>query len=70
MEEYDPIIDRFIESGERLVEITVEDRKTSYVKNVLEKRIRERGIEGEVEASYVGEWLYLERTNLQEVKQG
>lgn len=68
LEEYDPIIDKFIESGERLVEITVEDRQANYVKTVLEKRIREKGIEGEVEASYVGECLYLERTNLQEVK--
>ena len=68
VEEYDPIIDRFIESGERLVEITIEDRKAGYVKAILEKRIRERGMEGEVEASYVKEWLYLERTNLQEAR--
>ncbi len=68
VEEYDPIIDKFIESGERLVEIIVEDRQTSYVKTILEKRIRERGIEGEVAASHVGEWLYLERTNLRAVK--
>jgi hypothetical protein len=61
MEDYDKIIENFIESGHNLVEITVEDRAPIYVKNVLEKRIKERGMEGKVEVSYVDEWLYLER---------
>jgi len=61
MEEYDTIIDNFIESGHNLVEITVEDRAPIYMKNVLEKRIKERRMEGKVEASYVDKWLYLER---------
>jgi len=62
MEEYDAIIDSFIESGHSLAEITVENRIPSYVRNVLEKRIRERRMEEEVEVSTVGKWLYLERT--------
>ena len=62
MEDYDQIIENFIESGHNLVEITVEDRAPIYVKNVLEKRIKERGMEEKVEVSYVDKWLYLERT--------
>lgn len=61
MEDYDQIIENFIESGHNLVEITVEDRTPSHMKKVLEKRIKERRMEGEVEVSYVDKWLYLER---------
>lgn len=60
-EEYDKIIDQFMESGHNLVEMTVENRKANYVKSVLRKRISERGLEEQVKASYVEEWIYLER---------
>jgi hypothetical protein len=62
IEDYDQIIENFIESGHNLVEITIEDRAPIYVKKVLEKRIKERRIEEKVEISYVDKWLYLERT--------
>jgi len=62
IEDYDQIIENFIESGHNLVEITIEDRTPIYVKKVLEKRIKERRIEEKVEVSYVDKWLYLERT--------
>jgi len=60
MEEYDIIIDNFIESGHNLVEITVEDRAPIYMKKILENRIKERRMEEKVEVSYVDKWLYLE----------
>jgi len=60
-EEYDKIIDQFMETGHDLVEMTVENRKANYVRNILRKRIRERGLEEQVKASYVEEWIYLER---------
>ena len=61
IEEYDKIIDQFMETGHNLVEMTVENRKANYVRNILRKRIRERGLEEQVKASYVEEWIYLER---------
>jgi len=60
-EEYDKIIDQFMETGHDLVEMTVENRKANYVRNILRKRIRERGLDEQVKASYVEEWVYLER---------
>jgi hypothetical protein len=61
IEEYDKIIDQFMETGHDLVEMTVEDRKANYVRNILRKRIRERGLREQIKASYVDEWVYLER---------
>jgi len=60
-EEYDKIIDQFMETGHDLVEMTVENRKANYVRNVLRKRISDRGLEKQVKASYVEEWVYLEK---------
>ena len=60
-EEYDKIIDQFMESGHSLVEITVEKRTAIYVRNILINRIIERGLEEQVKASRVNEWIYLEK---------
>jgi len=60
-EEYDKIIDQFMESGHSLVEITVENRTAIYVRNFLINRIIERGLEEQVKASRVNEWIYLEQ---------
>jgi len=60
-EEYDRMIDQFMESGHRLVELTVENRTAIYVRNFLRSRISERGLEEQVEASRVNEWVYLEK---------
>ncbi|MCW3989209.1 MAG: hypothetical protein NWE88_03935 [Candidatus Bathyarchaeota archaeon] len=60
-EEYDKLIDQFMESGHKLVEMTVENRKANYVRNILRKRINERGLEEQVKASYVDDWIYLEK---------
>ncbi len=60
-EEYDKMIDQFLESGHDLVEMTVENRGAYYVRNVLRKRISERGLEEQVKASHVNEWIYLEK---------
>ena len=61
-DQYDKILDEFMESGHRLVEITVENRKASYVKHMLNKRIGERGLE-QIKASRVDEWIYLEKVD-------
>jgi hypothetical protein len=50
-----------MESGHSLVEMTVENRKANYVRNILRQRISERGLEEQVKASYVDEWVYLEK---------
>ncbi len=60
-DQYDKIIDQFIETDHKLVEITVENRKAIYVNYILNKRIGERGLEEQVKASYVKEWSYLEK---------
>ena len=59
--EYDEMLDKFIESGHKLVEIAVENRGITYVKHMLKKKIEERGITDQVEASRVDEWIYLEK---------
>jgi len=60
-EEYDKIIDQFMETGHNLVEMTVENRKANYVRNILRKRISERELEEQIKASYVDDWVYLEK---------
>ena len=62
-EQYDKIIDQFIETDHKLVEITVENRKANYVKSILNKRIGERGLEEQIKASHVNTWLYLEKVD-------
>jgi len=59
--DYDEMLDNFIESGHKLVEIAVKNRGTIYVKNMLKKKIMERGITDQVETSRVDEWIYLEK---------
>jgi len=56
---YDPLIDRFLESGHDLVEIEVEDKKPSYVAGMLKKRIQVRGLE--LKATAVSDVVYLEK---------
>ena len=56
---YDPMIDQFIESGHNLVEITVEDKKASYVVTQLSKRIETRKLD--IVASWAGDVVYLEK---------
>ena len=56
---YDPIIDQFIESGEDLVEVRVEDRLAGYVVGQLQKRIDRRELE--IEVSGAQGFVYLEK---------
>ncbi len=58
---YDPIIDQFIASGEKLVEISVEDKEAPYVATQLKKRIGLRELQLEMEASAAGGFVYLEK---------
>ena len=60
-DQYDKIIDQFIECEHKLVEITVENRTAKYLSNMLNNRIGERGLEEQVKASYMDEWVYLEK---------
>jgi len=59
--QYDEMLDNFMESGHKLVEIEIENRGVSYVKNMLKKKIEERGLMDQVETSRVDEWIYLEK---------
>ena len=56
---YDPIIDRFLESGQELVEISVEGKKAGYVVTQLERRIKTRELD--ITASRGGGFAYLEK---------
>jgi len=56
---YDPIIDQFLESGEELVEISVEDKRASYVVTQLSRRIETRQLD--IVASHGGDFVYLEK---------
>ncbi|MBU0777891.1 hypothetical protein KKF82_06500 [Patescibacteria group bacterium] len=55
---YDPMIDAFIKSGHNLVEISVEDKKASYVITQLTKRIEKRNLD--IIASAAQNFVYLE----------
>ncbi|MCW3989208.1 MAG: hypothetical protein NWE88_03930 [Candidatus Bathyarchaeota archaeon] len=56
---YDPIIDQFLESGNDLVEVRVEDRLPGYVVGQLQKRIDIRELE--IEVSGAQGFVYLEK---------
>jgi len=56
---FDPLIDAFIESGHELVEITVENKKPSYMVTQLKQRIKRRELD--IEASHGGGFVYLEK---------
>ena len=56
---YDPMIDEFINSGQELVEITVEGKRPSYIVTQLKKRIDTRKLD--IEASRGGGFIYLEK---------
>ncbi|MBA7674129.1 hypothetical protein ES703_82336 [subsurface metagenome] len=56
---YDPIIDQFIEGGEDLVEISVENKKIPYVASQLKIRIASRELD--IEVSHAQGFVYLEK---------
>lgn len=56
---FDPMIDQFIEGGEELVEISVEDKKAGYIVSQLKKRIGVRKLE--IEVSKAQGFVYLEK---------
>ncbi|MGD2200521.1 MAG: hypothetical protein PVJ38_02675 [Candidatus Bathyarchaeota archaeon] len=57
---YDPVLDAFLESEHRLVEVSVEGKEANYLRTQLKKRIDAREIEG-IDASVVNNVCYLER---------
>jgi len=56
---YDPLIDKFIESGHELVEISIEGRSGSYISHQLKTRIAKRQLD--IVASSGGGFAYLEK---------
>jgi len=56
---YDPIIDQFLESGQDLVEISVEGKRPGYVVTQLDRRIKTRELD--IIASRGGNFVYLEK---------
>jgi len=56
---YDPIIDKFIETGHDLVEINIEGRTGSYISHQLKTRIAKRQLD--ILASAAGGYAYLEK---------
>jgi len=61
---YDPIIDQFLESGNDLVEVRVEDRLPGYVVGQLQKRIDIRELE--IEVSGAQGFVYLEKKSTEQ----
>ena len=60
---YDPIIDQFIEGGEELVEISVQDKTANYMVSQLKKRVDVRNLE--IEVSHAQGFVYLEKKPLE-----
>ena len=60
-EEYEKILDMFIDRGDKLVEIMVEKRSAVYMKYMIGKIIADRGLEDEIKVSVIDEYLYLEK---------
>ena len=56
---FDPILDKFIEGGHELVEISVPGRSQSSVAHSLKRRIEKRQLD--IIASTGGGFLYLEK---------
>ena len=56
---FDPMIDAFIKSGHKLVEIAVEDKAPGYMVTQLNQRIKRRELD--IEASHGGGFVYLEK---------
>lgn len=59
---FDPIIDEFMRSDNKLVELTVTDKSPSYMKSALVKRIERREI-ANVEVTLGYGVVYLEKTD-------
>ena len=60
---YDPMINQFIDGGEELVQIKVEDKKEGYVVSQLRKRMDVRKLE--IEVSHAQGFVYLEKKTLE-----
>jgi hypothetical protein len=58
---YDPILDAFIESGEDLVEVQVEDKDANYLRTQLKKRIDARDLGEQLDVSVANNKTYLEK---------
>jgi hypothetical protein len=57
---YDPILDAFLESEDKLVTVEVPGKDANYLRTQLKKRIDARGL-GPVEVSVVNNKAYLEK---------
>lgn len=58
---YDSILDSFVISNEQIVEVRVEGENIIYLKEHIEKRIKERYLEDIIDAKVVGNVLILEK---------
>lgn len=58
---YDPILDQFVDSKEKLAEITVEKKDANYLRTQLDKRIEARKLDKKVKVSVINNKCYLER---------
>lgn len=58
---YDGIIDGFLESPEKLVQVEVVGKDANYLRTQLNKRIEARNLKGKISTSVVTSMLYLEK---------
>jgi len=57
---YDPVLDRFMERADRLVEVSIESKDANYLRTQLTKRIDARNLRN-VKVSVVNNVCYLEK---------
>lgn len=58
---YDPILDAFLDSSEKLVSVEVEKKDANYLRTQIKKRIDARELDDKVEISVVNGVTYLEK---------
>ena len=58
---YDPILDDFMEGIHKLVEVAVEGLSTSYLRDILDRRIKARGLGDQISVYVVNKKPYLEK---------
>jgi hypothetical protein len=59
---YDQIIDQFLNSDMKIASVEVEGKNSSYIRTILAKRIKLRGLKDKLKAYTIEGVLYLEKT--------
>ena len=58
---YDPILDRFLDSSDRLWQVNVQNVDANYLRTQLNKRIKVRSLEEDIKVFVVNDIVHLEK---------